>query len=125
MDPFLSALDDLSQALSAGEDPEGVIAEIAEEHGLASHALRNRAVRAFGPLETYKERQAISKKERERNAVQADPALAAATFLAQVSNLSPKLPQEEWEAQTRRLAAEFGVDLAAHRSAVNRVRRRY
>jgi hypothetical protein len=51
--------------------------------------------------------------------------LAAATFLAQVSNLSPKLTQEEWEAQTRRLAAEFGVDLAAHRSAVNRVRRRY
>ena len=78
-----------------------------------------------GPLETYEERQVASKKERERTAVQANPALAVATFLAEVSNLSPKLTQEEWEAQTRRLAAEFGVDLAAHRSAVNRVRRRY
>ena len=124
MDPFLSALEELAQALSAGEDPDQAIAEVAEDHGLAGHALR-RAVRAFGPLETYKERQATSRKERERNAVQADPALAAATFLAEVSNLSPKLTQEEWEAQTRRLAAEFGVDLAAHRSAVNRVRRRY
>ena len=125
MDPFLSALEELAQALSAGEDPDQAIAEVAADHGLAVHALRNRAVRAFGLLETYKERQAASKKERERTAVQADPALAAATFLAEVSNLSPKLTQEEWEAQTRRLAAEFGVDLAAHRSAVNRVRRRY
>ena len=96
MDPFLSALEELAQALSAGEDPDQAIAEVAAEHSLAAHALRNRAVRAFGPLETYKERQAASKKERERIAVQADPALAAATFLAQVSNLSPKLTQEEW-----------------------------
>jgi K+-transporting ATPase c subunit len=110
MDPFLSALEELAQALSAGEDPDQAIAEVADDHGLAAHALRNRAA---------------SKKERERNAVQANPALAAATFLAQVSNLNPKLTQQEWEAQTRRLAAEFGVDLAAHRSAVNRVRRRY
>ena len=125
MDPFLSALEELAQALSAGEDPDQAIAEVAADHSLAVHALRNRAVRAFGPLETYEERQAASKKERERNAVRADPALATATFLAQVSNLSPKLTQEEWEVQTKRLAAEFGVDLAAHRSAVNRVRRRY
>ena len=125
MDPFFSALEELAQALSAGEDPDQAIAEVAADHSLAVHALRNRAVRAFGPLETYEERQAASKKERERTAVQTDPALAAATFLAQVSNLSPKLTQEEWEAQIRRLAEEFGVDLAAHRSAVNRVRRRY
>ena len=109
MDPFLSALEELAQALSAGEDPDQAIAEVAADHSLAVHALRNRAVRAFGPLETYEERQAASKKERERTAVQADPALAAATFLAQVSNLSPKLTQEEWEAQTRRLAASSAL----------------
>src|SRR5215204_5196916 len=57
MDPFVPALEELSQALAAGDDPEQALAEIAEEHGLAAHALRNRAVRAFGPLETYKERQ--------------------------------------------------------------------
>jgi hypothetical protein len=124
MDPFVSALEDLSQALSAGEDPEQALAEIAEEHGLAAHALRNRAARAFGPLETYKERRAALKKERQRSAVRSDPALAAATFLAEVANLSPKLPPEEWKTQIHRLAAEFGVDPAAHRNAINRVRRR-
>ncbi len=69
MDPFHSALEELAQALSAGEDPDQAIAEVAKDHSLAAHALRNRAVRAFGPLETYEERQAASKKERERNAV--------------------------------------------------------
>ena len=125
MDPFLPALEDLSQALSAGEDPEKAIAEVAEEHGLAAHALRNRAVRAFGSLDTYKERQAATKKERQQSAVRANPALAAATFLAEVSNLSPKLPPAEWEAQIKRLAAQFGVDPAVHRTAIDRVRRRY
>ena len=125
MDPFLSALEDLSQALSAGEDPEQAIAEVAEEDGLAAHALRNRAVRAFGPLDTYKERQTAAKKEREQSAVRANPALAAATFLAEVSNLSPKLPPTVWEAQVKRLAAELGVDPAVHRTAIERVRRRY
>ncbi len=110
---------------TAGEDPEKAIAEIAEEHGLAAHALRNRAIRAFGPLETYKERQATAKKDRERSALRSDPASAAATFLAEVSNLSPKLAPEEREAQIKRLAAELGVDPAAHRSAIDRVRRRY
>src|SRR3712207_6204554 len=125
MDPFLSALEDLSQALSAGEDPDKAIAEIAEEHELAAHALRNRAVRAFGPLETYKERQAALKQERERSALRAAPALAAASFLAEIANLSPKLSQAEWEAEVQRLGATFGVDPAAHRSAINRVRRHY
>jgi hypothetical protein len=125
MDPFVPALEELSQALASGEDPEQVLAEIAEEHGLAAHALRNRAVRAFGPLETYQERQAALKQERQRSAVRSDPALAAASFLAEVANLSPKLPQGEWEAQVARLGAEFGVDPAAHRSAISRVRRRY
>ncbi len=125
MDPFLSALEDLSQALSAGEEPDQATAEVAEEHGLAVHALRNRAVRAFGPLDTYKERQATAKKEREQSAVRANPALAAATFLAEVSNLSPKLSPAEWEAQVKSLAAQFGVDPAAHRGAIERVRRRY
>src|SRR5919112_4197957 len=84
MDPFLSALEELAQALSAGEDPDQAIAEVAEEHGLAAHALRNRAVRAFGPLETYQERQAALKQERQRSAIRSDPALAAASFLAEV-----------------------------------------
>src|SRR5215210_3543431 len=114
MDPFIPALEELSQALASGDDPEQALGEIAEEHGLAAHALRNRAVRAFGPLETYRERQAAAKKERERSALRSDPALAAATFLAEVSNLVPKLPPEEWEAQIKRLAAEHGVDPAAH-----------
>jgi len=124
MDSFLSALEDLSQALSAGEEPDRAIADIAEEHGLAAHALRNRAVRAFGPLD-YKERQTAAKKEREKSAVRANPALAAASFLAEVSNLSPKLPPTVWEAQVKRLAAELGVDPAVHRTAIERVRRRY
>src|SRR5215212_8993329 len=122
MDPFVPALEELSQALASGEDREPVLAEIAEEHGLAAHALRNRAVRAFGPLETYRERQAALKQERQRSAVRPDPALAAASFLAEVANLSPKLPQGEWEAQVQQLGAEFGVDPAAHKSAISRVR---
>src|SRR4029453_8112306 len=117
MDPFVPALEELSQALASGEDPEPVLTEIAAEHGLAAHALRNRALRAFGPLETYRERQAALKQERQRSAVRSDPALAAASFLAEVANLSPKLSQAEWDAQVQRLAQEFGVDPAAHRSA--------
>src|SRR5215216_3703904 len=73
MDPFVSALEELSQALTSGEDPEQALAEIAEEHGLAAHALRNRAIRAFGPLETYKDRQAALKQERQRSALRSDP----------------------------------------------------
>ena len=125
MDPFLAALEDLSQMLAAGEDPDGAVTEVAEEHGLAPHALRNRAVRAFGPLESYNERQAAAKKERQHSALRADPALAMATFLAKVASLSPKLRADEWEAEIKRLASEFGVDPAAHRSAIDRVRRRY
>src|SRR4030095_13448523 len=119
MDPFVPALEELSQALASGEDPEPVLADIAEEHGRAAHALRNRAVRAFGPLETYRERQAALKQERQRSALRSDPALAAASFLAEVANLSPKLSQAEWEAQVQRLGAAFGVDSGAHRSAVS------
>jgi len=125
MDPFVSALEDLSTALSAGEDPEEAIAEIAEEYSLAAHALRNRAIRAFGPLETYRERQAAAKKERERGQLRSDPVLAAATFLAQVANLSPKLRPDEWDKEVKRIAAELDVDPAKHRSAIDRVRRRY
>ena len=125
MDPFTSALEDLSVALSAGEDPEEAVTEIAAEHTLAAHTLRNRALRAFGPLETYRERQTALKKERERSQVRSDPFLAGATFLAEVANLSPKLRPEEWDAEINRLSAEFGVDPAEHRSAIDRVRRRY
>ena len=35
------------------------------------------------------------------------------------------LSQAEWDAQVQRLAQEFGVDPVAHRSAANRVRKRY
>ena len=89
MDPFVSALEELSQALTSGDDPEQALAEIAEEHGLAAHALRNRAVRAFGPLETYQERQAALKQERQRNALRSDPTLAAASFLAESPTSAP------------------------------------
>ena len=57
-------------------------------------------------------------------ALRSDPALAAASFLAEVANLSPKLSQAEWDAQVQRLGQEFGVDPVAHRSAINRVRKR-
>ena len=52
MDPFVSALEELAEALLAG-DPEQVLSDIAEENSLPIQALRNRALRAFGPLETY------------------------------------------------------------------------
>src|SRR5688500_16525881 len=68
MDPFVSALEELAEALLAGEDPESALQDIAQEHDLATPALRNRALRAFGPLETYRERQAELKKEREQTA---------------------------------------------------------
>jgi uncharacterized tellurite resistance protein B-like protein len=124
MDPFVPALEELSQALASGEDPEQALAEIAEEYRLAAYALRNRAVRAFGSLETYQERQAALKQERQRSAIRSDPALAAASFLAELANLSPKLSQVEWDTQVQRLATEFGIDPAAHRSAISRARRR-
>jgi hypothetical protein len=75
MDPFLPALEDLLQALCAGEDPDQAIAEIAAEHGLAAHALPNRAVRAFGPLDTYKERQAAAQHHQGREGTQGRDAL--------------------------------------------------
>jgi hypothetical protein len=47
MDPFVSALEELAEALLAGEDPEQVLSDIAEENSLPIQALRNRALRAF------------------------------------------------------------------------------
>ena len=85
--------------------------------------------RVFGAANTFfsssKERQAALKQERQRNALRSDPALAAASFLAEVANLSPKLSQAEWDEQVQRLAQEFGVDPVAHKSAISRVRKRY
>ena len=108
MDPFVSALKDLPEASAAGEDPEQALPKIAEEHGLAAQALRNLAIRAFGPVETYQERQAAQKRERQRSTIRSDPALTAASFLAEVANLSPKLSQAEWDAQVRCLE-RFGL----------------
>jgi hypothetical protein len=124
MDPFVSALEELAEALLAGEDPEEVLPEIAEEHGVPIQALRNRALRAFGPLETYKERQAELKKEREQTARRRDPVFAGASFLAAVASLSPKLSLEERRAEIERLAAEYDVDPSAHKDAIERLRRR-
>jgi hypothetical protein len=124
MDPFVPAVEEVAQALVAGEDVEQAIADIAEEHGLTVVALRNRALRALGPFETYKERQAHAKKERAQTAMRRDPVLAGASFVAEVSNLSPKLSPQEREAAIERLAAEFGVDPRAHRDAIERLRKR-
>jgi hypothetical protein len=124
MDPFVSALEELAEALLAGEDPEEVLPEIAEEHGVPVQALRNRALRAFGPLETYKERQAELKKEREQTARRRDPVFAGASFLAAVASLSPKLSLEARRAEIERLAAEYDVDPSAHKDAIERLRRR-
>jgi hypothetical protein len=124
MDPFVPAVEELAQAILADENLEQALAEIAEEHGLAALALRNRAVRALGPLETYKERQADLAKERQHTAMRRDPVLAGASFVAAVSNLSPRLAAAERQAEIDRLAAEYGVDPAAHRDAIERLRRR-
>src|SRR4029078_5937090 len=90
MDPFVSALEELAEALLAGEDPEQVLSDIAEENSLPIQALRNRALRAFGPLETYRQRQAELKKEREKTARRRDPVFAGASFLAAVASLNPR-----------------------------------
>ena len=124
MDPFVSALEELSEALLAGEDPEQALSDIAQEHDLPAPALRNRALRAFGPLDTYKQRQADQKKEREQAARRRDPVLAGASFLAAIASLSPKLSAEERQNEVKRLAAEYDVDPAAHRDAIERLRKR-
>jgi hypothetical protein len=124
MDPFVSALEELAEALMADEDPEQALPDIADEHGLPVQALRNRALRAFGPLETYKQRQAELKKEREQTARRRDPVFAGASFLAAVASLSPKLSTEDRQAEIQRLAEEYDVDPAAHKEAIERLRKR-
>jgi hypothetical protein len=86
--------------------------------------LRNRAQRAFGPLETYKQRQAELKKERNQTARRRDPVFAGASFLAAIASLSPKLSAEERQAEIQRLAEEYDVDPAAHKEAIERLRKR-
>jgi transposase-like protein len=124
MDPFVPALEELAQALLSDEDPEEALADIAKEHGLAAQALRNRAARTFGPFDTYKQRQADLKKEREQTAMRRDPVLAGASFVASVSNLNPQLSAADRQSEIQRLAAQYGVDPAAHRDAIERLRRR-
>ena len=124
MDPFVSALEELSEALLAGDDPEQALSEIAEEHGLPAPALRNRASRAFGPLETYKARQAELKKEQQQTARRRDPVFAGASFLAAIASLSPKLSPRERQDEIERLAAEYDVDPSAHKEAIERLRKR-
>jgi hypothetical protein len=87
-------------------------------------ALRNRALRALGPLDTYRQRQAELKKEREQAARRRDPVLAGASFLAAIASLNPKLSAEERQSEVKRLAAEYDVDPAAHRDAIERLRKR-
>jgi hypothetical protein len=124
MDPFVPAIEELAQAILADENLDQALAEIAQEHGLAAAALRNRAIRALGPLESYKERQAALTKERQQTTLRRDPVLAGASFVAAVSNLSPRLPPEERQTEIERLAAEYGVDPAAHQTAIQRLGRR-
>jgi hypothetical protein len=124
VDPFVSALEELAEALLAGEDPEQVLSDIAQEHELPVQALRNRALRALGPLDTYRQRQAEQKKERDRAARRRDPVLAGASFLAAVASLNPKLSQEQRQAEIKRLASEYDVDAAAHKDAIERLRPR-
>ncbi|MEE1657697.1 hypothetical protein VB618_15935 [Microvirga sp. CF3062] len=124
MDPFVSALEELAEALLAGEDPESALQDIAQEHDLPPQALRNRALRAFGPLETYRERQAELKKEREQTARRRDPVFAGASFLAAIASLNPRLSAADRRAEIERLAAEYDVDPAAHKDAIERLRRR-
>jgi len=124
MDPFVDAVEELAQALLADEDPERALADIAEEHELPPQALRNRALRALGPLETYKQREAEQKKERQQAAMRRDPVLAGASFLAAISSLNPRLSPEDRQKEVQRLAAEYGVDPAAHKEAIERLRRR-
>ena len=124
MDPFVSALEELAEALMAGEDPEQVLADIAGEHDLPIPALRNRALRALGPLETYKQRQAELKKEREQTARRRDPVFAGASFLAAIASLNPRLSTEERQAEIQRLATEYDVDPTAHKEAIERLRKR-
>ena len=124
MDPFVSALEELSEALLAGEDPEQALQDIAQEHELPAQALRNRALRAFGPLETYRQRQADLKKEREQTARRRDPVFAGASFLAAIASLNPRLSAEDRRAEIERLAVEYDVDPAAHKDAIERLRKR-
>lgn len=124
MDPFVVAIEELAQALLSDEDPEEALSDIAGEHGVAAQALRNRAIRALGPLESYKQRQQEVKKERELTAMRRDPVLAGASFVAAVSNLNPRLSAADREAEIKRLADEYGVDPAPHRDAIERLRRR-
>jgi hypothetical protein len=124
MDSFVPAIEELAQALLSDESPEEALAEIAEEHGLAVQALRNRAIRSLGPLETYKQRHASQMKQREQTTMRRDPVLAGASFVAAVSNLNPRLSAADREAEIERLAAEYGVNPAAHRTAIERLRKR-
>jgi hypothetical protein len=124
MDSFVPAIEELAQALLSDESPEEALAEIAEEHGLAVQALRNRAIRSLGPLETYKQRHASQMKQREQTTMRRDPVLAGASFVAAVSNLNPRLSAADREAEIERLAAEYGVNAAAHRTAIERLRKR-
>lgn len=55
-DKFTTAVEELGAAISAGEDIETAIAEIAAEHDVRPVALRNRAERSLGDLTTYRER---------------------------------------------------------------------
>jgi phage I-like protein len=124
MDAFVPAIEELAEAILSDEDIEQALQEIAEEHGLAAQALRNRAIRALGPLEEYKTHQAEQKRAEQRAAMRRDPVLAGASFVAAVSSLSPKLKEEERQAAIQRLAEEYGVDPAEHRDAISRLRRR-
>lgn len=57
-DKFIAAVQELGEAIEAGEHVRPALAEIAKEHGLDPAALRRRAERALGELGTYRRRKA-------------------------------------------------------------------
>jgi hypothetical protein len=122
MGPFVPALE-LARELINNEHPEEALAAIADDHGPAVQALRNRAVRAFGPLVTYRQRHADLKKQRGQTAMHRGPALAGASFVTAVSNLNPRLPAADRDAEIDGVAGDCWADPVARRDAIERLRR--
>ncbi len=70
-DKFKPALDDVCDAVAAGQSIEAAVKEAAEEHDLPELALMNRASRAIGDVERYREgRRKVSELARARAAAE-------------------------------------------------------
>lgn len=58
---LIEAIEEMKDALRAGEDPALAAADIAPEHGLTTAFLFNRTVAALGDLATFAERDAVAR----------------------------------------------------------------